>query len=368
MMAPADPRRVDPARFDGARFDSVDAMRGLTVAAMLLVNTPGDWNQVYAPLLHAPWHGFTPTDLVFPMFLFIVGVSVALGIVPKMERGMDRRPLRAQVLRRATRIVVAGLVLHLLAWIALDMAAFRPFGVLQRIGVCFAACGLLALHATPRVQAMVVVALLSGYCALLAAGGVEPVGNLPGRVDAALLGPHAYRFDPASGIGYDPEGLLSTMPAIATTLLGLRAGAWLRAGATGRLLAAAAALLAGGALWSLALPLNKALWTPSYVLWCGGWSMLALVAMHHAIDRGGWPAIGRSLGRNAIVVYAGSALMLYAMLWLGALEPIYRVAFEAVLAPRAGPRMASLAFALAFVALWWAIAGWMQRRGWRIVI
>ena len=116
------------------RFDSVDALRGMTVAAMLLVNNPGDWGHVYAPLLHSEWHGCTPTDLVFPFFLFIVGVSIALGIVPRVEAGADTAALRRNVLLRAAKIIGLGVMLHVLAFLLLDMAWFRPWGVLQRIG------------------------------------------------------------------------------------------------------------------------------------------------------------------------------------------------------------------------------------------
>ena len=147
------------------RFASVDALRGLTVAAMLLVNTPGDWSHVYAPLLHAEWHGVTPTDLVFPFFLFIVGVSVSLGIVPRAEAGVARDVLVRALLWRAAKIVALGLALHLLAYLMLDRAHVRPWGVLQRIGVCFAIVGLVALYAKPRTQWALIGVILLGYWA-----------------------------------------------------------------------------------------------------------------------------------------------------------------------------------------------------------
>ena len=351
------------------RFASVDALRGLAVAAMLLVNTPGDWGHVYPPLLHSDWHGCTPTDLVFPFFLFIVGVSIALGIVPRLEEGADRGGLQRAVLWRAVRIVGAGLLLHLAAWWLLDTDHFRPWGVLQRIGLCFAVAGLLALHVHARAQWACIAALVVGYWALLAwNGGFEPWTNLASRIDAAMLGPHAYLFDPATGRGHDPEGLPSTLPAIATTLLGLRAGDWLRRGDVCRLCIAAAAALALGGLWSLAFPINKNLWTSSYVLWTGGWAMLALAACHALVDVRGWPAIGRSFGVNAIAAYAGSALMVYVFAASGWWEPLYRTAFAGWMTPLSGPYIPSLAFALAFVALWWGIVRWMDRRGWHLKI
>jgi predicted acyltransferase len=351
------------------RFLSVDALRGLTVAAMLLVNDPGDWAHVYAPLLHSEWHGFTPTDLVFPFFLFIVGVSIALAIVPRIERGASRGQLQRALLWRAARIVGLGLLLHLAAWWLLDREYFRPWGVLQRIGICFAVAGLLAVHTRARVQWLCLGTLLLGYWGLLACnGGFEPWTNLASRIDTAMLGPHAYLFDPATGRGHDPEGLLSTLPAIATTLLGLRAGDWLRHGDTHRLCFAAVAALLLGALWSQVFPFNKNLWTSSYVLWTGGWAMLALAACHALVDVRGWPAIGRSFGVNAIAAYAGSALMVYAFTAAGWWEPIYRIGFSGWMTPRFGPYLPSLAFALAFVALWWGIVRWMDGRGWHLKV
>lgn len=351
------------------RFASVDALRGLTVAAMLLVNNPGDWGHVYAPLLHSEWHGCTPTDLVFPFFLFIVGVSIALGISPQAEAGGDRSGLRRTVLSRAARIVGLGLLLHALAWWLLDKDHFRPWGVLQRIGICFAFAGLIAIHLRERAQWCLLFAILAGYWALLAwGGGYAPWENLASRVDTALLGPLNYQYDAATGRGHDPEGLLSTLPAIATTLLGLRAGDWLRRDRPRRLWSAGFISLGAGALWSLWLPFNKNLWTPSYVLWTGGWAMLALAACHHLIDRRGWPALGRSFGVNAIAAYVGSAGMVYVLAALGWWQPIYRIGFAGWMTPRFGPYLPSLAFALAFVAFWWIVVRWMDRRGWYLKI
>lgn len=351
------------------RFDSVDALRGLTVAAMLLVNNPGDWGHVFAPLLHAPWHGCTPTDLVFPFFLFIVGVSIALGLVPRVEAGADLGPLRRGVLIRAARIITLGLLLHALAYVLLDRPSFRPWGVLQRIGLCFAAAGLLVTMVRAQVQWMLIAVLLIGYGVLLAAGGsYAPWENLVSRVDTALLGTSLYQFDPATGRGHDPEGLLSTLPAIATTLLGVRAGAWLRQCQRERLLLAAALALAAGLAWSWWQPMNKNLWTSSYALWTAAWAMLALWLAHTLIDRRHWPALGRRFGVNAIAAYAGSAVMVYALAALGWWEPLYRIGFADWMTPLFGPAVPSLSFALAFVAFWWAVVRVMDRYRWTIKV
>lgn len=350
------------------RHASVDALRGLTVAAMLLVNNPGDWGHVYAPLRHADWHGCTPTDLVFPFFLFVVGVSIALGLVPRMERGDDLRALWRSILARGLRIVGLGLLLHLAAWWAFDAAHYRIPGVLQRIGLCFLVAAPLALHLRPRAQWMLIAALLLGWWLLLAAGGsYERYLNLADRIDTALLAPWLYDFDAVTGRGHDPEGLPATLPAIATVLLGVRAGDWLRNGRLHRLVGAALAMLAAGALWSLAMPVNKALWTSSFVLWSAGWAALALALAQLLVDRRGWPAIGRSFGINAIAAYAGSALMVYLLAGTGLWDAAYRHGF-AWMTPYTGPWLPSLAFALGFVALWWGIVRAMAGRGWILKI
>ncbi|NCT71416.1 MAG: DUF5009 domain-containing protein [Xanthomonadaceae bacterium] len=351
-----------------ARFASVDALRGLTVAAMLLVNTPGDWSHVYAPLLHAEWHGVTPTDLVFPFFLFIVGVSIALGVVPRAEAGVPRRALVRAVLWRAAKIVALGLALHLLAYLLLDRPSFRPWGVLQRIGLCFAIAGLLALYLKPRLQWALIAALLLGYWALMAPWGYDPYTNLAARVDTALFGPWLYQWDAAAMRGQDPEGLLSTLPAIATTLLGVRAGSALRSAALRALGGAGVVMVVLGLAWSPLFPLNKALWTSSYALFTAGCATLALLLAHVLVDRLGWPAVGRRFGVNAIAAYVGAAVMTYVLLALGWMEPLYRYGFADWMTPRFGSHVPSLAFALAFVGVWWLVVRAMDRRGWYVKV
>ena len=349
-----------PAR---QRLASVDALRGLTVAAMLIVNNPGDWSHVYSPLRHADWHGCTPTDLIFPFFLFIAGVSLSLSLVPRLESGVHKLDLGRALSWRALRIIALGLSIHALAWWAVAADHFRPMGVLQRIGLCVLAGSWLLIYARPRMQWLVITGLLLGYWILMAWGGtLEPWINLASRIDALVLGPHAYEFDAATGRAHDPEGLLSTLPAIATTLIGARAGDWLRSGYTRRLMALGIGGVAAGLLWSMVLPFNKNLWTSSYVLWTAGWASLALAACHELIDRRGWPAIGRSLGVNAIAAYAGYSALVWLLVGVGWLEPFYQLAFARWMTPRFGPYIASLAWALAFAACWWLLAWWLDRR------
>lgn len=344
------------------RLASLDALRGCTVAAMLLVNDPGDWDHVYWPLDHAAWNGCTPTDLVFPFFLFVVGVSVALAMLPRREQGADRAVLTHGALTRAVRIVGLGVLINVLAWWWLPGAHLRLPGVLQRIGVCYVGVALLALHTRSCTQWAAIAVLLLGYWALLCSGGsLEPWTNIVSRTDTAVFGRFVYLIDPATGRGHDPEGLLSTLPSLATALLGLRAGCWLRADKPRPLLIGALLSLSLGALWSLWLPFNKNLWTPSFVLWTAGWAALALLAFHLLIDRRGWPAWGRRFGVNAIAAYAGSELMQILLPGLGQ-NWLYRHLFAGWMTSRFGPCIPSLAFAVVFVAMWWLIVHAMDRR------
>lgn len=330
---------------------------------MLLVNDPGDWGHVYWPLEHAQWHGCTPTDLVFPFFLFVVGVSIALAIGPSMEQGADKGALMRAALKRALRIVMLGVAINVLAGLIMPGAHLRFPGVLQRIGVCFAGAALFAIYTKPRTQWVTIAAILLGYWGLLTLGGtLEPFVNIVSRTDFAMFGRFVYQIDPVTGRGHDPEGLLGCISSLATSLLGLRAGQWLREKKIKPLLIAGVVSLVVGFAWSMAFPLNKNLWTSSFVLWCAGWAMFALALFHVAIDQRGWPAIGRRFGVNAVAAYAGSELMQILLPSLGIQDPLYQHAFAGWITPLAGPYVASLAFAVVFVAVWWAIVFAMDRR------
>lgn len=330
---------------------------------MLLVNDPGSWGHVYAPLEHAAWNGCTPTDLVFPFFLFVMGVSVALAILPRLEQGTPVAVLQHAALWRALRIVALGIAINALAAWWLPDRDMRWPGVLQRIGVCFAVVAVMAIHTSKRTWLITIGVLLAGYTALLAAGGtLDKWDNLVDRVDGFVFGNQVWEYHPLTGQVHDPEGLLGTLPALATSLLGLCAGVWLRARRLRRLLLAGLAGIALGWLWSHWLPFNKNLWTPSFALWTGGWAVLALLACYGLIEVHGLPAWGRRFGVNAIAAYAGSEILQVALPALGWQEPIYQHAFASWLAPLAGAKFASLAFAIASVALWWAVVWWMDRK------
>jgi predicted acyltransferase len=222
------------------------------------------------------------------------------------------------------------------------------------------AAALLANYAKPRLQWAILAVLLLGYWALLGFGGTfDRDGNLASRIDTALLGRFNYEFDAATGLGHDPEGLLSTLPAIATTLLGVRSGEWLRENDSRRMLMDGAIALALGAAWSLDFPINKNLWTSSFVLWAAGWSMLLLAAFHFAIDCKGWPAIGRRFGVNAIAIYAGAWIVECIVAAIGLSHVLATALFVLI----GNPEASSLAYALLFVLGWWLAAYVLDARG-----
>jgi predicted acyltransferase len=361
---------------------SVDALRGLTVAAMVLVNNPGSWSAVYWPLRHAEWHGFTPTDLIFPFFLFVVGVAVPLALGPRLESG--RPGLVARVLRRSVVIFALGLLLHALPFFQLSI--LRVPGVLQRIAVCYLLAALLFVltggAAGWRVQAVVAGALLVGYWLLMTrvaapgqvAGDLSPAGSLAGYVDRLVLGPrHIWQVSKV----YDPEGVLSTLPATGTTLLGVLTGHWLRgvrpaSRVVAGLVAGGAAAAALGWLWGLSFPVNKPLWTSSYALLTSGLAALALGACYWAIEVRGarrWAAPFVLLGVTALPLFFLSSAMARVLVLIRVGPEHTRLQawlFAHLFAPWADPVNASLAYALAYVLLWWGLMWVLQRTGVRL--
>ena len=377
-----------------ARLASLDAFRGAAVAAMILVNNPGSWAHLYPPLAHAPWHGCTPTDLVFPFFLFAVGNALALAPPADLAR----------IARRTAWLFGLGLLLNIapfVHWNALgelvprDPAQVRIMGVLQRIALCYAAAALL-LRAWPAARLpWAIGALLPGYWALAVAFGApgEAAWSLEGwfgtALDRTLLGEaHLYRGE---GVPFDPEGLASTLPAIAQVLIGVLVGQAFTRGrhaahADGiaappplaRLLVWGAVLLVAGLVWSLAMPINKKLWTSSYVLYTSGWACLALAALAWAVDarRAHCFAVDTllALGSNALFIFVLSGLVprvLGLIRWRGEAGEFTtppRWLHDGLIAPAlshvtSDARVASLAYALLTVAAYAWLARAMRRRG-----
>lgn len=349
------------------------------MAAMVIVNNPGDWGTVYAPLLHAPWHGLTPTDWIFPFFLFIVGVSITLARRSSAGYGA--------IARRAALIFALGMLLAL--YPRFDVSSVRIPGVLQRIALCYLVVAMFhrrAARAEPlRMAAAALTAaavLLVGYW-LLIMRDLTPEGNLGAAIDRAIFGTHLWRQSRT----WDPEGLLSTLPAIGTTLTGLAAGCVLTSalafrGRARMLLIGSLASLAIGYAWSLVFPLNKSLWTSSYVLVTSGLAGLLLAALHWSLDgeRAGdtprRPLRQRLahpfviLGRNALLLFVVSGLLAKTLALIrvdngqGGTLALSRWIYASWFAPFAAPKNASLAYALANLAVLFLLLWWLHRRRW----
>jgi predicted acyltransferase len=357
-----------------ARLESLDVFRGLTIAAMILVSTPGTWTAVYAPLDHAIWNGWTPTDLVFPFLLFAMGAAVPFAL--SRRRG-DPRRVRRHVLRRAALLFALGLLLNAIETAPpLNLETFRIPGVLQRIALVYGAAAALTERTSLRTQMLAALAGLSGYWALLTlvpvpgvgSGVLTPEGNLASYVDRALLGRHL--LTPV----YDPEGLLSTIPAIVTALAGVFAGAWLKEGGGRRrtlmLWSAGFAAMVAGFAWNRVLPINKNLWTSSFALFSAGLAAQTIAICHWLVDTLRWHAWSRPLaayGRNTLAVYFLSvgfdAVLTRWRIGDGSLKGVlYRTGFASWLRPCCGAEAASLAYAIVYVALWGFVLFELHRR------
>lgn len=342
------------------RLVSLDVFRGLTIAAMILVNNPGSWSHVYSPLMHAHWHGVTPTDWIFPFFLFIVGVSIALAIGRHKETDMDRKALVLKIVRRSLIIFVIGLFLSGFPYF--DLGSLRIPGVLQRIALVYGVTAILFLWLKPRQLLLVGVACLLAYWGLMTLvpvpGGyppnLDPATNLGAWLDQALLGGHLWSQSKV----WDPEGLLGTIPAIATGISGILTGVWLATDKShyekvAGMMVAGAALLTVSFAWNMVFPFNKQLWTSSYVLYTSGIALLFLGVVYWWIEIkdhrwGTKPFV--VYGMNAIVVYtlsgilartlnaiqwadgAGASLNVKTWLWQSLFQPAFTSAYNASLA------------------------------------
>jgi len=320
-----------PASTPITRLLSLDVARGITIAFMIMVNNgggPGSWGFMN----HAVWNGLTPTDLVFPTFVFLMGVSVVFATETRLGRGDTRAKLAWHTAQRAAILILLGIFVNSFPFF--HLAHMRFYGVLQRIGVCYLVVGLFYLwdsRASTKVVALAValVAALVGYWALVRWVSIPGIG-VPGRdvpfmdmtqnlvswIDRNLFPHHLYLYSPDHNVR-DPEGLLSDLPAVGTALMGILTGLWLRTrqsipAKTLGLAAAAAASLVLGYLWSFEFPLNKNMWTSSFVLVAGGYSLALLALAFWAVEQQGWRKrwtwVWLVFGSNAIAAYMFSEL------------------------------------------------------------
>lgn len=312
-------------RLTSRRLLSLDVYRGLAVAAMILVDNPGSDEGAYWPIKHAEWNGWTPADLIFPSFLFLVGISLVFSFSSRMEKGESRRALWLHVLRRSIILILVGLFVNAMPIYGLDLHTWRFYGVTQRIALCYLVASALELWSGRRGLVIALLTCLLGYWALVRFAPVPGLG-IPGR-DIPFMDPNRNLvawLDRRLFMGHlyngtrDPEGLLSTIPAIGTTILGILTGHWLRSNFNMKsklmgMLAAGGVGLMGGMLWARWFPINKNLWTSSFVLFSGGFCLLILGVLYWALEiqkwRGGWSMPFLVFGMNGIVGFVADSLV-----------------------------------------------------------
>jgi predicted acyltransferase len=360
------------------RLLSLDVFRGMTIAGMVLVNNPGTWSAIYSPLAHAEWHGATPTDFVFPFFLFIVGIAITLALGKRVEQAGINKDIYLKIFRRALIIFALGLFLATFPFYNfikgewLDISTIRIMGVLQRIAVCYLIASLIFVRTNWKQQAIIAVALLLVYWALMTLINVpnceittfnDKTCNLAAYIDRLILTEnHIWK----SSKVFDPEGILSTLPAIATTLAGVLCGHWLRREKNDYEKVAAmfffgVVLTTIGWGWSFWFPINKSLWTSSYVVYTAGLALCFLGFCYWLIDIKGyrrWAKPFFIFGVNALALFVFSGLMakLLGLIKVTSAEgneiSLQKWIFDSVFLPLASPINASLIYAVGFILLW----------------
>jgi predicted acyltransferase len=402
------PEKARSANAPRERLLSLDVFRGLTIAGMLLVNDPGTWSAIYPPLEHAAWNGWTPTDLIFPFFLFIVGVTTHLSLTSRRARGDDDREISRQIIRRGLLIFLFGFLINgfpFFTWGHVDGIAdptfaqrvidrlyhWRIMGVLQRIGLAYVFAALLTQGRSVRRQIVSICALLFGYWGLMTllpipdsgVMGYLTLGDAPKTMAAWWdrylldwtrfgLGNHTW----VNSLTWDPEGIFSTIPAIATAMAGNLAGQWI--GAKRPLVERVNGLFAAGALgmttglvWNWAFPINKSIWTSSYVVFTAGMACVSLATIMWLVDVNGlkrWTKPFVIYGMNPMVAFVGSAVierLIYSVLtatYQGKTVPLETAMYEIAFASWLSPVNASLAFAIAFVLIFYGILYVLYRR------
>ena len=358
------------------RLLSLDVFRGVTVAAMILVNNPGDWGHIYAPLEHSVWNGCTPTDLIFPFFLFIVGVSIVYAMESKAAVKVNHSKMLWAAFRRMVILIAISLATQLLFHPGFENLRFP--GVLQRIGVVYFVSTLLFLKTQQRTRDVLFAALLIGYYIIMVwlpvpdtgKPGLDPETNMGAWVDRVVFTTNHLWSESKT---WDPEGLLGTLPAIATCLFGVRVGSWLKrkdrddAVKVNWLFTCGIIAVVGGMLWGLFFPINKALWTSSFVLYTGGWATIGLALCYWLIDVQGYKSAALffvPLGVNAILAYVLSNYIPHYITnkpYFGT-QSLYKVLFE----PYFPPYLASALSGVFLVIIIWVLMYVLYKR--KIVI
>jgi predicted acyltransferase len=357
------------------RIISLDMFRGLTIMAMIIVNTPGSWSHLYPVLSHSAWNGCTPTDLVFPFFIFAMGFAAVLSIKKRLQKGTPKNKLVLQLIRRSAILFLLGLILNSFPFN--DLANIRIMGVLQRIAIVNLVCGLFLIYTEVKVLWYVSAFLLLGYWAVMALvpvpdfgpANLDPETNLAAWLDRLILGKHVWIYSKV----YDPEGILSTLPALVSGFAGVLAGNLFMKTENERdklinLMVYGNILIVSGMAWDLLFPINKQLWTSSYVLYTSGLAMVVLGIFYWMADIKQVKQFAPPLlafGTNPIIAYFGSqigASLLGLILVTSAKISLYEWLFNFYLSLGLSPVNASLLGAILFTGFWLLVVSLMYRR------
>jgi predicted acyltransferase len=363
------------------RYLALDVLRGLTIAFMIIVNTAGDWSNLFAPLAHAKWHGFTPTDLVFPTFLFVVGNAMSFSMKKLQE--MPNNEFLKKVGKRTILIFLIGWLLNAFPFYDIsdagvfsfiDLSEVRLFGVLQRIALCYFFASIVLYYGGIKLGWIFSAIALVGYWAIMyffgeAADPYGLTGNAAIKLDLALIGPE--RMYGGEGIPFDPEGILSTLPGIVNVIAGYLAGKMIQKlgntmDAVKKMLAIGLVLIIVSYAWDILFPINKKIWTSSYVLLTVGIDLFLLALLVGVIEIKnwkGWTYFFEVFGRNPLILYilSGLVVTLISMIPVGDTTLkgfIYQNLYTSWLAPK----MASFLFAFSYMLLIWLIGLWMDKR------
>ncbi len=362
-----------------SRLLSLDVFRGLTVMAMILVNNPGDWGHIYAPLEHSAWNGCTLADLIFPFFLFIVGVSIVYAMDSKKANPAQHNKLIITILKRTSILFFLGLFMSIF-WF-FDVYTVRIPGILQRIALVFGICGIIFIKTGRKTQLWIFWLILIVYYLMMTLIPVPPTGhanlmpttNLGAWVDRTLLGTaHLWK----ESITWDPEGILGTLPSVATGIFGMLAGTWLKRKDESEgykvawMFSFGVVAIIAGLIWGSFFPINKALWTSSFVLYTGGLAAIVLALFYWIIDAQGYKNFTKPFviyGINAITVYFFSGLIARSMNMAkvelnGKVVSVKDYVFQSFYAPYLSPINASFAWSISFVLFWMGVLWLMYKR------
>ena len=404
----AAPATSPGSRAPRERLLSLDVFRGLTIAGMLLVNDPGSWGAIYPPLEHAAWNGWTPTDLIFPFFLFIAGVTTHLSLAARRAQGADESDIRRQIVRRGLLIFLFGFLVNGFPFFTWGSVAglpdptilqrvidrlyhWRIMGVLQRIGLAYLFAALLTQGRSVKQQVTTIAVLLYGYWFAMTifpvpgsgAMGQLVLGDAPRTMSAWWdrllldwtrfgLGNHTW----VSSVTWDPEGIFSTVPAVCTAMLGNLAGQWLGAKRPleerlNGLFAAGALGMMAGLMWNWSFPINKSLWTSSYVVFCAGMAAMAIATIMWIVDVHqvrSWTKPFVIYGMNPMVAFVGSGVMarciysIFTVNYAGKSTALETAIYDGAFASWLSPVNASLAFAITFVFFWFVVLYVLYRK------